>query len=113
LQADGYVVQPQIDMGLADALGLIPRSATVKDINDKERSAVDVIIDCLEFGGRLKLKLEVAKDIILDNTSDPLAKAEAAGIDTRVLRRQREIMKEDSKISMADAMDKANREVRG
>jgi len=113
LQADGYITQAQVDMGLTDALALIPRLGTVKDINDKEYSAVDVILRALEMNGRLKLKLEVAKDIILDNTSDPLAKAEAAGIDTRVLRRQQEIMKENPKISMRDAMDQAHREVRG
>ena len=51
----GYVAPAQVEAGLIEVLSLIPEDATVKG-----RPALDVALDCIKYGGALKLKGEVA-----------------------------------------------------
>ena len=111
MHAEGYITGAQVEMGLADALALIPDDAVIT-IGDKQRNAVDIITDALRYGGKLKLKLEIAKDILSEDPGDPLIKARAHGIDTSVEERRLQLMKDDPKMSHADALDKATRQVR-
>ena len=111
MHAEGYITGAQVEMGLADALAVIPDDAAIP-VGDKQRNAVDIITDVLRFGGKLKLKLEIAKDILSNDPGDPLIKARAHGIDTSVEERRIQLMKDNPKMSHADALDKAYREVR-
>ena len=110
MHAEGYITAAQVNMGLVDALATIPDTKIV--VGNKERSAVDIIKDALMYGGKLKLKLEIAKDILNDDPGDPLIKARAHGIDTSVEERRIQLMKENPEMSHADALDKATREVK-
>ena len=111
MYAEGYITGAQVEMGLADALAVIPDDVLIT-VGDKQRNPVDIITDALRFGGKLKLKLEIAKDILSEDPGDPLIKARAHGIDTSVEERRLQLMKDDPKMSHADALDKATRQVR-
>jgi hypothetical protein len=111
MQAEGYIVKAQVDAGLVDALASIPDEAEVL-VGDKKVKARDVIIGTLKFGGKLKLKHEIAKDVLPDDTNDDLAKAEAHGVKTDVERRRRQLMQDNPKMKYAEALDRATREVR-
>ena len=110
MQAEGYIASQQVEMGLSDALAAIPDIEIL--VGDKKRFARDILIDALRYGGKLKLKLEIAKDILEGNTDDPLAKARARGIDTSVAERVQKLMADDPKLTEAKALDKAYREVK-
>ena len=113
MQAEGYITGPQVDMGLAEALALLPDEPLIPVGKDKRmRSALSILKDALKYGGKLKLKLEIAKDILNDDESDPLAKARARGIDTSVEERRIQLMKDNPKMSHGDALDRATREVK-
>ena len=111
MQAEGYITGAQVDMGLAEALSLLPDEPLILVGND-ERSALSILKNALKFGGKLKLKLEIAKDILNEDDSDPLAKARAHGVDTSVEERRIQLMKDDPKMSHAAALDRASREVK-
>jgi len=111
MQAEGYITGAQVDMGLAEALALLPDEPMILVGND-ERSALRIIKDALKYGGKLKLKLEIARDILDEDNSDPLAKARAHGVDTSVEERRIQLMKDDPKMSHAAALDRATREVK-
>lgn len=112
MQADGFITQAQVDMGLTEALATIPDKAIVR-VGDKERRVVDILVEALKYGGKLKLKLEIAKDILTGDIDDPLAKARAAGVDTSVEERRIQLMKENPKLSHGEALDQATLEVKG
>jgi len=110
MHAEGYITAAQVEMGLVDALAVIPDKKIV--VGDRERSAVDIIKDVLMYGGKLKLKLEIAKDILNEDSGDPLVKARAHGIDTAVEERRRQLMRDNPEMSYTEALDRATMEVK-
>ena len=110
LLAAGYITSQQAESGLAEALAAIPDDA--KPIGDKARHPRQILIEALMYGGKLKLKLEIAKDILNNDPTDTLAKARAHGIDTSVDERRIQLMADNPEMNHADALDRAIREVR-
>jgi len=111
MQAEGFIAGPQVEMGLAEALSTVSDKETIK-VGDKLHSPLSILMAALKYGGKLKLKLEVARDILTDSIDDPLAKARAAGIDTSVEERRIQLMEKNPNMSWEDALDRAYREVK-
>ena len=111
MQAEGYIIGAQVDMGLAEALALLPDEPLILVGTDR-RSALSIVKNALKYGGKLKLKLEIARDILNEDLSDPFAKARSHGIDTSVDERRIQLQKDDPKMSHAAALDRATREVK-
>jgi hypothetical protein len=54
----GYITPAQIKMGLIEALSFIPDKAVVV-VGEDETPALDIVLECLKYGGMLKLKDEI------------------------------------------------------
>lgn len=121
LRVDGYISPAQQNFGLAAALNYIPEDATVKlaDSNGKEIEvrAIDVILECLKMGGKLKLKGELAGEskVLSGTVSTRVEKLagtkNVTGLET--LRRIDELQAGDREMSFVDAWTQAEREASG
>lgn len=111
MHAEGYILSAQIDMGLVDALAAIPDDVEIA-VGDKKRKARDIIYDVLKFGGKLKLKHELTKVVEEGELVDDLDRCDALGLETETERLRLQYMKDDPKLSHAQAIDKAMRVTR-
>ena len=106
LHAGGYITAQQVELGLAKALATMPDGVEIL-VDGRKRNPREIIVDALKYGGKLKLKLEIAKDLRANDATDTLARARAAGIDTSTEERRIQLMKDNPDMSHADALDRA------
>lgn len=114
MRVAGYIAPAQINLGLVDALMTIPEDAKVG-----ETPALDIILEALRHGGKLRLREEIAakapekKAAGADRDLDKLEESgvRVTGLDTA--RRVRELMRENPKLAHADALIQAKAEIGG
>lgn len=97
LQAAGFIAPAQVNFGLVQALTHIPDDAMVS-IKGKDVPALDVILEVLKHGGQLKLKHEFAAKPSVPGAEEEAQDADldlldSQGMDTRVERKKREILR--------------------